>query len=95
MKSKVGHESLVSNIVVIIIYVNLLQTLIEILIKVIFVNFLFSHFFFIIYCRGAFSEVCLAENRKSGEKVAVKCIQRKLIKGKEDSINNEIAVLRR
>nr|NP_001027631.1 calmodulin-dependent protein kinase homologue [Ciona intestinalis]BAC57526.1 calmodulin-dependent protein kinase homologue [Ciona intestinalis] len=43
---------------------------------------------------GAFSKVFLAENRKSGNRVAIKCIPRKLIKGKEDSINNEISVLR-
>uniref|UniRef100_H2YPK0 Protein kinase domain-containing protein n=1 Tax=Ciona savignyi TaxID=51511 RepID=H2YPK0_CIOSA len=44
---------------------------------------------------GAFSKVWLAENRKNGEMVAIKCIPRKLIKGKEGSINNEISVLRR
>lgn len=45
--------------------------------------------------RGAFSKVHLAENRKTGGMVAVKCIPRRLIKGKENSINNEISVLKR
>nr|CAB3227495.1 CaM-K calmodulin-dependent protein kinase homolog [Phallusia mammillata] len=43
---------------------------------------------------GAFSKVWLAEHRKDGSMVAVKCIQRRLIKGKENSIYNEIAVLK-
>jgi len=45
--------------------------------------------------RGAFSEVRKAKHKKTKKLVAVKCIQRKLIKGKEDSINNEIDVLQR
>lgn len=44
--------------------------------------------------RGAFSKVYRAVNATSGEAVAVKSIPKKLIRGKEDSINNEIAVLR-
>jgi len=43
---------------------------------------------------GAFSKVYRAVNATSGEAVAVKSIPKKLIRGKEDSINNEIAVLR-
>ncbi|KAM3832506.1 calcium/calmodulin-dependent protein kinase type 1D isoform 2-T2 [Vipera latastei] len=44
---------------------------------------------------GAFSEVVLAENRSSGKLFAVKCIPKKALKGKESSIENEIAVLRK
>nr|XP_028603145.1 calcium/calmodulin-dependent protein kinase type 1D [Podarcis muralis] len=43
---------------------------------------------------GAFSEVVLAENRTTGKLFAVKCIPKKALKGKESSIENEIAVLR-
>lgn len=46
--------------------------------------------------RGAFSEVILAEDRSErGTFVAVKCIDKKAIKGKEESLENEIKVLRR
>lgn len=45
--------------------------------------------------RGAFSEVVLAEERASGKLFAVKCIPKKALKGKESSIENEIAVLRK
>ncbi|CAL8323696.1 unnamed protein product [Lota lota] len=44
---------------------------------------------------GAFSEVVLAQDRLSGRMYAVKCIPKKALKGKESSIENEIAVLRR
>ncbi|XP_051544525.1 calcium/calmodulin-dependent protein kinase type 1D [Myxocyprinus asiaticus] len=44
---------------------------------------------------GAFSEVVLAEERTTGKMFAVKCIPKKALKGKESSIENEIAVLRR
>ncbi|XP_030211186.1 calcium/calmodulin-dependent protein kinase type 1D [Gadus morhua] len=44
---------------------------------------------------GAFSEVILAQDRLSGRMYAVKCIPKKALKGKESSIENEIAVLRR
>ncbi|KAM6320527.1 calcium/calmodulin-dependent protein kinase type 1D [Aegotheles albertisi] len=44
---------------------------------------------------GAFSEVVLAEERASGKLFAVKCIPKKALKGKESSIENEIAVLRK
>ncbi|XP_077194070.1 calcium/calmodulin-dependent protein kinase type 1D isoform X2 [Paroedura picta] len=44
---------------------------------------------------GAFSEVVLAENRSTGKLFAVKCIPKKALKGKESSIENEIAVLRK
>ncbi|XP_078530295.1 calcium/calmodulin-dependent protein kinase type 1D [Lissotriton helveticus] len=44
---------------------------------------------------GAFSEVVLAQERASGKLFAVKCIPKKALKGKESSIENEIAVLRR
>jgi len=47
-------------------------------------------------CSGAFSEVLLAEEReRSGSFVAIKCINKKSIKGKEESLENEIDVLRR
>ena len=45
--------------------------------------------------RGAFSEVVLAQDRLTGRMFAVKCIPKKALKGKESSIENEIAVLRR
>lgn len=45
--------------------------------------------------RGAFSEVVLAQERLTGRMFAVKCIPKKALKGKESSIENEIAVLRR
>jgi len=46
--------------------------------------------------RGAFSQVLLAESKvNSGELVAVKCIDKKALKGKEDSLENEIKVLRK
>ncbi|KAK2142313.1 hypothetical protein LSH36_971g00059 [Paralvinella palmiformis] len=45
---------------------------------------------------GAFSEVLLAEDKmEKGKYVAVKCIDRKGIRGKEESLQNEIDVLRR
>ncbi|XP_077450490.1 calcium/calmodulin-dependent protein kinase type 1D isoform X2 [Stigmatopora argus] len=44
---------------------------------------------------GAFSEVVLAQEKLTGRMFAVKCIPKKALKGKESSIENEIAVLRR
>lgn len=45
---------------------------------------------------GAFSEVRLAESKdRPGEMFAVKIIDKKALKGKEDSLENEIKVLRR
>lgn len=47
-------------------------------------------------CSGAFSEVRLAESRESpSQLVAVKIIDKKALKGKEDTLENEIKVLRR
>ncbi|MED6238929.1 Calcium/calmodulin-dependent protein kinase type 1 [Ataeniobius toweri] len=43
--------------------------------------------------RGAFSEVVLAEEKKTQRLVAIKCIPKKALEGKENSIENEIAVL--
>ncbi|KAH1167306.1 hypothetical protein KIL84_002789 [Mauremys mutica] len=43
--------------------------------------------------RGAFSEVVLAEERTSRKLVAIKCIAKKALEGKESSLENEIAVL--
>uniref|UniRef100_A0A452GNA7 Protein kinase domain-containing protein n=2 Tax=Durocryptodira TaxID=1579337 RepID=A0A452GNA7_9SAUR len=43
--------------------------------------------------RGAFSEVVLAEERTSRKLVAIKCIAKKALEGKETSLENEIAVL--
>lgn len=46
--------------------------------------------------RGAFSQVLLAEHKEhSGKMVAIKCIDKKALKGKEDSLENEIKVLRK
>ncbi|KAK0399437.1 hypothetical protein QR680_003048 [Steinernema hermaphroditum] len=45
---------------------------------------------------GAFSKVFLAESRlEPGRLVAVKCIDKKALKGKEESLENEINVLRK
>uniref|UniRef100_A0A8D8VYJ5 Calcium/calmodulin-dependent protein kinase type 1 n=1 Tax=Cacopsylla melanoneura TaxID=428564 RepID=A0A8D8VYJ5_9HEMI len=44
---------------------------------------------------GAFSEVRLAECKDNGTMFAVKIIDKKALKGKEDSLENEIKVLRR
>lgn len=44
---------------------------------------------------GAFSEVRLAESKENGTMFAVKIIDKKALKGKEDSLENEIKVLRR
>ena len=47
-------------------------------------------------CSGAFSEVVLAEDRENrGQFVAIKCINKKAIRGKEDALENEISVLQR
>ena len=49
-----------------------------------------------IFCRGAFSQVRLAESKDHpGELYAIKVIDKKALKGKEDSLENEIRVLRR
>ena len=46
--------------------------------------------------RGAFSEVVLAEDRLNKNTfLAVKCINKKGLKGKEESLENEIQVLKR
>ncbi|OBS78452.1 hypothetical protein A6R68_19166 [Neotoma lepida] len=45
--------------------------------------------------RGAFSEVMLAQERGSAHLVALKCIPKKALRGKEALVENEIAVLRR
>nr|KAF6310188.1 calcium/calmodulin dependent protein kinase I [Myotis myotis] len=42
---------------------------------------------------GAFSEVILAEDRRTQKLVAIKCIAKKALEGKEGSMENEIAVL--
>ncbi|XP_058830958.1 calcium/calmodulin-dependent protein kinase type 1 [Topomyia yanbarensis] len=44
---------------------------------------------------GAFSEVRLCEHRESSQAYAVKIIDKKALKGKEDSLENEIRVLKR
>ncbi|XP_072922665.1 calcium/calmodulin-dependent protein kinase type 1D [Hemitrygon akajei] len=44
---------------------------------------------------GAFSEVVMAKERATDKMFAIKCIPKKALKGKESSIENEIAVLRR
>lgn len=54
-------------------------------------------YFFCISCySGAFSEVRLADSKDNpGQMFAVKIIDKKALKGKEDSLENEIKVLRR
>merc|ERR1719187_2522447 len=44
---------------------------------------------------GAFSQVRLAESKEDGKMYAIKIIDKKALKGKEDSLENEIRVLRR
>ena len=45
---------------------------------------------------GAFSQVYMAQNVAEPEDiVAIKCIDKKALRGKEDSLENEIKVLRR
>lgn len=49
-----------------------------------------------LYHSGAFSQVRLAESKESpGNLYAIKVIDKKALKGKEDSLENEIRVLRR
>ena len=48
-----------------------------------------------LYFRGAFSQVRLAESRDDGNMYAIKIIDKKALKGKEDSLENEIRVLKR
>ena len=43
--------------------------------------------------RGAFSEVYRAVEKETGKEVAIKIIDKKSLKGKEESLQNEIAVL--
>ena len=47
------------------------------------------------FFRGAFSQVRLAECREDGHMYAIKIIDKKALKGKEDSLENEIRVLKR
>jgi calcium/calmodulin-dependent protein kinase I len=50
----------------------------------------------LLYSRGAFSQVRLAESKtEAGKLFAVKIIDKTALKGKEDSLENEIKVLRR
>jgi hypothetical protein len=44
---------------------------------------------------GAFSEVIEAKDLRNGKHVAIKCIKRKALKGKEETLQNEINVLRK
>lgn len=45
---------------------------------------------------GAFSQVVLGESKdRIGELFAIKCIDKKALRGKEDSLDNEIKVLRK
>lgn len=55
-----------------------------------------TDYFCFVFFSGAFSEVRLAESKeKPGLMFAVKIIDKKALKGKEDSLENEIKVLRR
>lgn len=59
-------------------------------------NKLINHISFRRHFSGAFSEVRLAESRDTpSQLVAVKIIDKKALKGKEDTLENEIKVLRR
>ncbi|CAF0921527.1 unnamed protein product [Brachionus calyciflorus] len=44
---------------------------------------------------GAFSEVILARDLNTDQLVAIKCIKRKALKGKEEALHNEISVLKK
>ena len=44
---------------------------------------------------SSFSEVILAKDVNTKELVAIKCIKRKALKGKEENLYNEISVLRK
>lgn len=45
---------------------------------------------------GAFSQVYMAQNKEDpNDIVAIKCIDKKALRGKEDSLENEIKVLRK
>lgn len=60
-------------------------------------HFVLLHIYLYAYLfSGAFSQVVLAESKDEGSKMyAIKCIDKKALKGKEDSLENEIKVLRR
>ena len=47
------------------------------------------------FFRGAFSQVRLAESKEDGQMHAIKIIDKKALRGKEDSLENEIRVLKR
>ena len=47
------------------------------------------------FSRGAFSQVRLAESKEDGQMHAIKIIDKKALRGKEDSLENEIRVLKR
>ena len=48
-----------------------------------------------LFFRGAFSQVRLAESKEDGQMHAIKIIDKKALRGKEDSLENEIRVLKR
>lgn len=61
-----------------------------------FYLFILNSCTFFLFCSGAFSEVRLADSKDNpGQLFAVKIIDKKALKGKEDSLENEIKVLRR
>ena len=48
--------------------------------------------------RGAFSEVCIAEEKEAGPEkklYAVKCIDKSKVSGQENALENEIAILKK
>lgn len=55
-----------------------------------------SHHALLFEHSGAFSQVYMAQNKLDAEDiVAIKCIDKKALRGKEDSLENEIKVLRK
>lgn len=52
-------------------------------------------FAFACFRRGAFSEVFMAEEKSSNKKYAVKCINKRNLSGKEEAVENEIAILKK
>ncbi len=47
------------------------------------------------FSRGAFSEVYKAINKQTGKGFAIKVVDKKSLKGKEESLQNEIDVMKK
>lgn len=49
----------------------------------------------VLFHRGAFSEVVMAVEKASRKLYAVKCINKRNLSGKEEAVENEIAILKK